>query len=303
MKKTYEHRDIQQDITNRIIAELENGTAPWVKPWRSTAGHNVAANAVTKRPYSGVNVILLWMAMSANGWTTPRFLTFKQAKEAGGTVRGGEKGTSICFMKRIVGKDKVDPEKLRQFSMLRGYTVFNIAQCDGLPEKLFDTTPAKVRNPDQRDELIDAFVASTGADIRYGHGEACYRPGVDNISMPSFESFKNADTFYCTLNHELVHWTGIKSRCDRDLLNRFGDARYAAEELVAELGTSFICAEFGIDVVSHNASYIASWIKLLKSDNKAIFTAAAKAQEAVNFLRGLALKDEDDGEGDIALAA
>lgn len=287
-------RDLYQDVTDRIVAELQAGAAPWVKPWRSTAGHNSPANVVTKRPYSGVNVVLLWMAMSANGWSVPRFLTFKQAKEAGGTVRGGEHGTKIYFVKQVVAKDKENPEELHRFGMLREYTVFNIAQCDNLPERLSVISEAAPQNSDERDATIEAFIASTKAVIREGAGEAYYAPGADFISMPRFENFKSADHFNATRFHELGHWTGHKSRLDRDLRNRFGDRAYAAEELVAELTSAFLCAEFDIDGDLRHAGYIENWIQLLQHDPKAIFTASARAQAAADHLRGLALAEGDE---------
>lgn len=286
-------RDLYQEITDKIVAELETGAAPWVKPWRATAGRNTPANAVTGRPYSGTNVLLLWIATSTHGWATPRFLTFKQAKAAGGTVRGGEKSTTICFLKRIVAKDKQTEEE-RSFGMMRMYNVFNIAQCDNLPARLTEIAEPVARNDDERDVLIEEFIGATKAVIIEGQGEACYRPGVDNISMPTFKSFKSGDHFNSTRFHELTHWTGHKSRLDRDFLNRFGSERYAAEELVAELGSAFLCAEFDIDGDLRHAGYIGNWIKLLKSDPKAIFTASTAAQKAADHLRGLALKDDDD---------
>lgn len=291
-------RDMYQEITDKIVAELEAGTAPWVKPWRSTAGLNTAMNITTKRPYSGVNVLIIMMAMNANGWAKPHFLSFKQAKDAGGTVRGGEKATMITFLKRMVGKDKDDPEKVKQFAILKTFPVFNVAQCDNLPEKYTNPEPAKPINNDERDALIDEFVATTKAEIREGHGEAFFSPGQDFISMPSFESFKSGDHFNATRFHELAHWTGHKPRLDRQFGKRFGDQAYAAEELVAELTSAFLCAEFDIDGDLRHAGYLANWLQLLKSDAKAIFTASAAAQKAADFLRGLALQDEEDAPSD-----
>jgi antirestriction protein ArdC len=286
--------DLYDKVTARILAELEKGALPWVKPWRATAGRNVPCNAVSNRPYSGTNVILLWIADN-EGWPTPRFLTFKQAKEAGGHVRAGEHGTRVVFMKRLVVKDKrptAAEDDVRQVPLLREYTVFNVAQCDGLPDRIVNgPTSVHVSNTDIRDELADAYVATTGADVRYGHGQAMFVPSKDFIGMPKFEDFKNADNFYNTIFHELTHWTGPKDRCDRDLKGRFGDAAYAAEELVAELGAAFQCAEFGFNNDVRDAGYIAHWIKLLKGDNKAFFTAASAAQKAVDFLRGKALEE------------
>jgi antirestriction protein ArdC len=173
--------------------------------------------------------------------------------------------------------------------MLREYTVFNTAQCEGLPDSINAGKPVRVRNPDTRDELADEFLRSTRADIREGHGEAYFVPSQDFISMPAFEAFKGADHFYNVAFHELTHWTGHKSRLDRDLKNRFGSHSYAFEEMVAELGAAFLCAEFGFDGDVRNAGYIATWIDLLKSDKRAFFTACNRASKAAEYLRGLAL--------------
>jgi antirestriction protein ArdC len=260
-------RDLYAEVSARILAELEAGAVPWVKPWAATAGQNVPQNAVTNRPYSGSNVILLWLAR-ARGWQTPRFLTFKQALEAGGNVRKGEHGTKIFFVKQLQVKE-VDGEEtdIRLVPMLREYTVFNVSQCENLPENVRTGKPMRVRNPDTRDALADEFLSSTGADIREGNGEAYYVPSRDFISMPAFEAFKGADHFYGIALHELTHWSGRRSRLDRDLKNRFGSLQYAAEELVAELGAAFLCTEFGFDGDVRHAGYIASWIELLKADS------------------------------------
>jgi antirestriction protein ArdC len=286
-------RDLYETVTARILAELEAGTVPWIKPWSATAGRNTPCNAISNRPYSGCNVVLLWMAQAA-GYPLPRFLTFKQAKEAGGTVRGGEHGFKVYFVKQleIRDKDATEDAESRIVPMMREYTVFNVAQCDGLPDKVVNGLEApKVHNHDARDELADAFIASTRADVREGFGEAYYRPSDDYVSMPPFVSFKSADAFYNAAFHELGHWTGHRSRLDRDLKNRFGDRQYAAEELVAELCAAFLCAEWGFDNDLRHSGYIQSWIGLLKADKKAIFTAASKAQAAADYLRGLALAE------------
>jgi antirestriction protein ArdC len=284
-------RDLYADVSARIIAELEGGAAPWVKPWSATAGANTPCNAVTNRPYSGCNVVLLWMAANA-GYRTPRYLTFKQALESGGNVRRGEQGTKVYFVKQFQVRDKgTDDESTRIVPIMREYTVFNVEQCEKLPDSVTVGKPMRVRNPDTRDELADDFLRSTGADIREGHGEAYYVASHDFISMPAFEAFKGADHFYNTAWHELTHWTGKKSRLDRNLKNRFGSRDYAAEELVAELGAAFLSAEFGFDGDVRNAGYIATWIELLKADKRAFFTACSKASKAADYLRGLALAD------------
>jgi antirestriction protein ArdC len=232
--------------------------------------------------------------MAANaGYRTPRYLTFKQALELGGNVRKGEHGTKVYFVKQLQVRDKdaTDDETARIVSMLREYTVFNVAQCEGLPEHITTSTPVKPRNKDERDATLDEFLACSGATIREGAGEAYYRPSDDYISLPRFEAFKSAAHFYGVGFHELGHWTGHKSRLDRDLRSRFGERAYAAEELVAELCAAFLCAEFSIDGDLRHAAYIATWIGLLEADHKAFFTASSKAQAAADYLRSLALRD------------
>jgi antirestriction protein ArdC len=285
-------RDLYAEVSARIVAELEAGAAPWVKPWSATPGANTPCNAVSNRPYSGCNVVLLWMAQAA-GYRSPRFLTFKQALELGGNVRKGERGTKVYFVKQLHVRDEsaADGFGMRIVPMMREYTVFNIDQCEKLPDRVITAKAMRVRNPDARDELADAFLRSTGADIREGHGEAYYVPSRDFISMPAFEAFKGADHFYNVAYHELSHWSGNKSRLDRDLSNRFGSQSYAAEELVAELCAAFLCAEFGFDGDVRNAGYIASWIDLLKADKRAFFTACSQASKAADYLRGLALAE------------
>jgi antirestriction protein ArdC len=283
-------RDFYAEVSARIVAELEAGAAPWIKPWSASPGANTPCNAVSNRPYSGCNVVLLWMAQAA-GYRTPRFLTFKQALELGGHVRKGERGTKVYFVKQLQIREDADEAPARLVPMMREYTVFNVDQCAGLPDCVAIGKPMRHRNPDTRDELADAFLQSTGADIREGHGEACYVPSRDFISMPAFATFKGADQFYSTAFHELTHWTGHKSRLDRDLKNRFGSRSYAAEELIAELGAAFLCAEFGFDGDVRSAGYIASWIELLKADKRAFFTACSQASKAADYLRGLALTE------------
>jgi antirestriction protein ArdC len=288
-------RDLYAEVSARIVAELEAGAAPWVKPWSATPGANTPCNAATNRAYSGCNVILLWMAQAA-GYRTPRFLTFKQALELGGNVRKGEHGTKVYFVKQLQVHDQGadDTSSTRLIPMMREYTVFNVDQCENLPDSINTGKPMRVRNPDTRDGLADAFLQSTGADIREGHGEAYYVPSRDFISMPAFEAFKGADNFYSTIFHEVCHWTAHKSRLDRDLKNRFGSRNYAAEELIAELGAAFLCAEFGFDSDLRHAGYIANWIELLRADKRAFFTACNQASKAADYLRGLALAEPSE---------
>jgi antirestriction protein ArdC len=288
-------RDLYTEVSARIVAEMEAGAPPWIKPWSATPGANTPCNAATNRPYSGCNVVLLWMAQ-ATGYRTPRFLTFKQALELGGNVRKGERGTKVYFVKQLQVRDQGadDDATTRVVPMMREYTVFNIDQCEKLPTRITTPGEMKPRNVDRRDATIDEFIANSGATIREGFGEAYYRPGDDVISLPRFEVFKSAAHFYATAFHELGHWTGHKPRLSRDLRHRFGERAYAAEELVAELCSAFLCAEFSIDGDLRHAGYIQNWIGLLKADSRAFFTACSKAQAAADFLRGLALLDRQN---------
>ena len=283
--------NLYQDVTDRILSQLENGFAPWVKPWSATPGQNIPHNAATGRPYSGCNVILLWL--SQGRFASPRFMTFKQAKDLGGNVRKGEHGFTVYFVKPMTAKPKDGEQDGKTFTMLKAYTVFNVDQCENLPEKITNPAPVKPRQTDERDATIDEFLAASGATIKEGFGEAYYAPGADFISMPAFAAFKSAATFYGVTFHELAHWTGHKARLDRDFSGRFGTQAYAAEELVAELTSAFLCAEFDIDGEMRHAAYIANWIALLKSDAKAFMTAASKAQAAADYLRRLAIAEPE----------
>jgi antirestriction protein ArdC len=279
------------NVTARILASLEAGTAPWVKPWSATPGRNIPHNAATGRPYSGCNVVLLWMSQGV--FSAPRFLTYKQAQGLGGNVKKGEHGFTVYFVKPMTAKPKDDGEAGKAFTMLRAYTVFNVDQCEGLPEKTLNPEPVKPRHNDERDATIDEFIAATGADYREGFGgdRAFYSPSTDFVAMPAYEAFKGAAHYYGTAFHELAHWTGNARRLNREFGKRFGDRAYAAEELVAELTSAFICAEFDIDGSLQHAEYVANWIALLKDDAKAFFTAASAAQKAADYLRSRALAD------------
>lgn len=279
--------DVYQTVTNQIITQLESGgLPPWVKPWREIGHSADPHNAVTKRPYSGVNTLLLWIAQSVNKWPTAGFLTFKQAAEAGGTVRKGEKGTHIVFVKPLTVKEKLEDgsEEDKSITMLKSYYVFNVAQCDGLPDRL--TAPRKLAEPIS-DPAFDAWVKATGATIHFGGSRACYSPSHDSIDMPLRVAFRSPGHYAATMLHELGHWTGHDSRLKRELhKGRFGNPEYAAEELVAELCSAFLCAELGIDGEGQqHAAYMASWLKALKDDKRFIFTAASSAQKAANFLK------------------
>jgi antirestriction protein ArdC len=273
--------EIYQAVTNSIVAELESGTVPWVCPWRrgQTSGI-MPTNAATHRAYSGINIPILWHAADSRGYATNRWMTFKQAIEKGACVRKGEHGTQIVFTKKLTPKEEDEEDKAR--TMLFTFTVFNIAQIDGLPEESGPQVPPE----HERHEAADRLIAAMGADIRYCGNQACYVPSEDFVALPPRSSFTTTGGIYATAFHELGHWSGHKTRLDRNLTTRFGTQAYAAEELVAELTSAFLCAHQGIKGELRHASYIDSWLKLLRSDDRAIFTASSKASQAADFLRG-----------------
>lgn len=288
-------RNLHKEITDRILVSLKAGALPWRKPW--SGGVDVGAitmprNAVTARQYSGINVLLLWSKADACAYSDPRWLTFKQALELGGNVRKGEKGTEIVFVSKVAREDKRNPGETVFIPFLKSYWVFNVAQCEKLDKLgVINERPANVSR-NERDATIDEFVASTGADVRHNGPQAFYRPIGDFVNMPALASFESAHAYYATLFHELAHWSGAPHRLNRIKGKKFGDREYAYEELVAELASAFVCAEFAIDNHEQNAAYLASWLKglteLLEANDRAIVSAAADASKAVEFLRGLA---------------
>jgi antirestriction protein ArdC len=286
-------KNLHAEITAKIVARLNEGVVPWRKSWRAYGSGNMPCNAITNRPYSGANVVVLWIDGETKGYNTPKWLTYKQAAEAGGQVRKGEKGSPITFLGRIIKQDD-ETGRDRAVPFLKGYNVFNVDQCDGL-EHLRDTLPREV-NPDQRDALADEFMLSTGAVIRHGESRAYYASRGDYVNLPMFEAFRGGEEYYATAFHELTHWTGAEHRLNRTFGKRFGDASYSAEELVAELGSAFLCAEFGFDnsTLDNSAAYIEHWRKFLTEHEKAFVEAAGKASKAVEFMRGLALAEEHE---------
>jgi antirestriction protein ArdC len=287
-------RDVYSRITNKICADLEQGVRPWLKPWN--AEH--AAGRITRplrwngTPYRGINVVMLWAASATSGYSCPLWLTFKQALELGGHVRKGESGELVVFASAITRTETDDKgaESEREIPFLKGYTVFNAEQCEGLPAHYYAKAEAPALTPPQRIEHADRFFAATGADIRHGGTRAFYAEGPDYVQMPPFETFRDAESFAATLAHELTHWTKHEQRLARDLGRvRWGDEGYAKEELVAELGAAFLCADLGItpEVRDDHAAYIASWLTGLRGDKRLIFTAAAHAQRAADYLHAL----------------
>ena len=287
---------LYQTVTAAIVAELETGAAPWLKPWKTSVANGTSllpSNAATGRHYHGINIPILWHRASERGYPTHQWLTFNQAKEKGANVRKGEKATQVVFTKKLRIKDQ-ETEEERQISMLRGYFVFNVGQVEGLPEQ--PPTGSTEPTPDERTAQVDRFVCAIRADIRHGGNEACFVPALDYIAMPPFGAFKTTEGYYATGLHELGHWSGHSARLDRNLDARFGTRSYAAEELIAELTSAFLCAHLGNTGELRHAGYLSKWIELLKHDDRAIFTAAAKAQQAADFLRGFSEKATDEIE-------
>ncbi len=292
---TQPRADVYARVTAKIVEDLAQDVRPWARPWNAGhAGH--AAGPVSRplrangTPYRGINVLLLWVEAQDKNYTAPIWMTYKQAQALGAQVRKGETGTLVVYADRLTKTETNDKgeETERQIAFMKGYTVFNVEQIDGLPGHY--TAPAAVpTSPLPRLEAAEAFFAATGADIRHGGNRAFYAPGVDRVQMPPRDSFRDAESYAATLAHELTHWTGHESRLNRDLRSRFGDHAYAAEELIAEMGAAFLCADLGLAALPRpdHAAYLGSWLSVLQADSRAIFTAATSAQRAADYLHSL----------------
>ncbi len=292
MTKTEKSQDPHTRITQRILAELEQGVRPWLKPWSSDAlaGRVTRPLRATGEPYRGINVILLWMEAAASGYAAPTWMTYRQAQALGGQVRKGEQGAPVVYYGSST-KTKTDEqageEREEGFRFLKSYTVFNVEQIEGLPERF---APVAVEAPApafDRIEAAEAFFAGIPAEVRHGGNRAFYSLTDDRIQLPPFEAFHDPESYYATRGHETIHWTRQETRLDRSFGRKtWGDAGYAREELVAELGAAFLAADLGIaiDPRPDHAAYIGSWIEVLQNDRRAIVQAAAHAERAVAFL-------------------
>ena len=283
---------LYDEVTAAIIVQLEEGVFPWVQPWSAAAAMpGLPRNAVTGRSYSGINILILWGAVIAGGYPSQDWLTFAQALAAGGSVRKGERGRTIFYADRFTpdktggdktGQHEPDGEDVRSVPFLKRFTVFNAAQCDGLPERLTaDPAPLPLC---QRHAQAEALISATGADFRIGGARAFYDPEGDFVQVPPQPAFGAQIDYYRTALHELGHWTGHKSRLARDQNGRFGSATYAREELCAELASAFLCPALGIVPTVRHADYLGSWLTVLRADNRAIFKAASGASKAADFL-------------------
>jgi antirestriction protein ArdC len=286
--------DIYTKVTSKIMADLEKGNLKWLQPWQ--AGH--AAGQVSRplraigKPYQGINILLLWASASEQGFDCPIWLTYRQAAELGGQVRKGEKGSLVVYadtFKKVEANEQgEDVEKAIPF--LKSYTVFNVQQIDGLPAHFYARKEPQNGQPVESIQSAERFFVNTKATVRHGGSVACYVPSQDLVRMPERQTFRDNQSYYATLAHEITHWTRHETRLNRDFgRKRFGDAGYAMEELVAEMGAAFLCADLGItpETREDHAAYIETWLMVLKSDKRAIFIAAAHAQKAADYLQQL----------------
>lgn len=302
-RTNHQPRDIYQEVTDRIVEALENGVAPWVRPWHTDGAF--PRNGVTRRHYHGINVVLLWMTANACGYRSQDWFTFNQARQKGGMVRKGERGTLVTFWKLREVSDRdaaaLGQDRTKRVPILRHFIVFNREQVDNLP-------PAEAEQPTrhdwERDERAESFIRATGARMEEGGSRASYSPPLDVINLPPLEAFHSRDAYYGTALHELAHWTGHPSRLDRDLSGSFGSEKYAREELTAEMGSAFLCAALNVSGRLQHPEYIGHWIKTLKGDKKAVFRAASEARQVAEFLGAIrpAASTEDDEEGAASLA-
>jgi antirestriction protein ArdC len=285
------NHDLYQAVTDRIVAALEAGVPPWARPW-TTESEPMPLNAASRRPYRGINAVLLTLASQLRGYSRNAWLTYRQASELNAQVRGGERGTQVVFYKLDHAKEMVEAAEEqrspRVIPLLRSFVVFNVAQIDNLPERLNPPPRPATWSPCSEAERV---FQNSGAVIQHGGSMAFYSPLDDRIQLPPKGAFSEPESYYATGLHELVHWSGHPDRLNRVLSRRFGDEAYAMEELVAELGGAFLCAHCRLNGRLQHANYLASWLKILKADKRAIFSVASKAQQAADFV--LSVKPTD----------
>ena len=276
--------DLYQQITDQSLEAMDQAQGQGRRLW--DAQPSLPLNLATGKPYTGMNTLILWGAALSRGYQSPYWLTYKQATEKGGQVRKGEHGTRAVFFKPYESRD-TDPDTGEETTtdrlIMKSFTVFNLDQIDGITAPAMEARPAFEVMAD-----AERLLQRTPAPIREGGPSACYIPSRDEIHMPARETFVNPEAFYSVAYHEATHATGHQSRLARQFSTRFGDEAYAMEELVAELGAAFLCAEVGIlpQTRADHAHYLAHWVRVLRSDRKAIFTAAAAASKAAAFIKG-----------------
>ncbi|BBB07707.1 ArdC family protein [Sphingopyxis sp. EG6] len=282
--------NLYDEITDKIIAELEAGRVPWVQPWGTSAAKaplGLPRNAATSRSYSGINVLILWGAVIEHSFPGQGWLTFRQALSLGGNVRKGERGTTVVYADRFTPED----EKRRAFEageeahaipFLKRFTVFNTAQCDGLPDDIEAAVPPPP--PGMIEPQVEALIKATGIDFRIGGDRAFYVPALDYVQVPPPAAYFEPINWHRTALHELGHASGHHSRLARDLSGSFGSRKYFVEECVAELASAFCCAALGITPTVRHSDYIGAWIETMREDNRAIVRAASQASKAADWL-------------------
>lgn len=303
-------RDTYQEVTDRIVAMLESGTKPWQKSW-GTGGTIAAPMARPLRsngaPYRGLNVINLWSAAMLRGFNSRYWLTYKGAQALGGQVTKGARAELAFYVGKVVKAGENDGDEDRIISFMKSYAVFNADQIEGLPAHFYAAAPveAPVVDGHARIDRVDAFVDNLAPKLAHGGDRAYYMPSTDSIRMPHMAQFDTAQSYYATLLHEMVHWTSADARVDRKLTGRFGDPAYAFEELIAEIGAAFLCADLAISDTprADHASYLASWLKVLKEDKRAIFRAAALADKAATWMHAAQPDNGEAAEAEMELAA
>ncbi len=289
---------LYDEITGKIIAELEAGRIPWVQPWGTAAAKAPLAmprNASTGRHYSGINVLILWGAVIEHGFPGQSWLTFRQALALGGNVRKGERGTTVVYADRFVPNDEKrraseTGEEAQAIPFLKRFTVFNAAQCENLPEDVAIVAPPPP--PGLIEPQVEALIRATGIDFRIGGNRAFYVPALDYVQVPPPQAYFEPINWHRTALHELGHATGHPSRLNRDFSGSFGTKKYAFEELVAEMNAAFCCASIGIVPTVRHADYIGSWLEVLREDNRAIVRAASQASKAADWLLGFQPADD-----------
>src|SRR5580693_6712146 len=296
----FDRTSLYDEITTKIIDELEAGRVPRVQPWGTAAAKAplaMPANAATGRAYSGINVLILWGAVIEHGFPGQTWLTFRQALSLGGNVRKGEHGTTVVYADRFIPDDErkraretgEDPQAI---PFLKRFTVFNTAQCENLP-KTFAIDAPPPTPPDLIDPEVEALIAATGVDFRIGGSRAFYDPSHDYVQVPPPQAYFEPINWHRTALHELGHASGAPHRLNRDLSGSCGSKKYAFEELVAEMNAAFCCASLGIVPTVRHADYIASWLDVLREDNRAIVRAASQASKAADFLLGFLPSDDE----------
>ena len=285
-----ERTNLYDEITAKVVAELEAGRLPWVQPWGScgvAAPLSMPRNAATGRGYSSINILILWGAVVTRGYSCQSWLTFRQALSLGGNVRKGEHGTTVVYADRFVPDDekrraRETGEDAHAIPFLKRFTVFSVDQCENLPDDLvvaLQPVPEGLILPE-----VEVLIRASGADLRLGGDRAFYSPALDYVQVPRPEAYFEPINWHRTALHELGHWSGHASRLGRDLSGGFGSKAYAQEELVAEMTAAFACATLGIVPTVRHADYIASWLEVLREDNRAIVRAASAASKAADYL-------------------